>query len=117
MNVLETVSPSNHLGFQDHPEKVVNFLSFSHKDVSSAIGLPKPAIVKMSPEVIQRLAEIANICEIVANYFRGDEKKTALWFQIPNPILGNIPPRDMIRVGRYRKLIKIVSETIAGDLP
>lgn len=117
MNVLETVSPSNYLGFQDQPEKVVNFLHFSHKDVSSAIGLPKPAIIKMSPEAVQRLAEIANICEIVANYFRGDIKKTSLWFQIPNPLLGNIPPRDMIRVGRYRKLLKIVTETIAGDLP
>ena len=43
MNVLETVSLSNHLGFQDHPEKVAQFLSFNHKDLSSAIGLPNPA--------------------------------------------------------------------------
>jgi len=65
---------------------------------------------------MQRLGEIANICEIVANHFRGDIKKTSLWFQIPNPILGTISPRDMIRVGLYRKLLNIVTETISGDL-
>ena len=73
--------------------------------------------MRMSPEAIRRLAEIANVCEIVANYFRGGvEEDISL---VPSPKsypLGNIPPRDMIRVGRYRKLLKVVTETIAGDL-
>jgi hypothetical protein len=46
----------------------------------------------------------------VAGYFEGDIEKTALWFRTPNPMLGNISPRDMIRFGRYKRLLKFVTE-------
>ena len=56
----------------------------------------------------ERMEQVAIICNLVAEYFKGDAKKTALWFRTLNPMLGNISPRDMIRLGRYQKLQKFI---------
>lgn len=31
-----------------------------------------------------------------------------MWFELPNPMLGNISPRNMIRAGRYKRLVNFV---------
>jgi hypothetical protein len=58
--------------------------------------------------VAERLREIANIANLVAQFFAGDAQKVALWFEIANPMLGNVSPRDMIRIGRYKRLLNFV---------
>ena len=58
--------------------------------------------------VAERLRELANIANLVAEYFNGDAAKVALWFELPNPMLGNISPRNMIRAGRYERLLNFV---------
>ena len=123
-DVLKTVPQHNYLGFQDegnsYPEKVVKFLDFDETDVSKATGLPKALVrydVRIPEELAQRLKEIGNICELVAGYFDGNAQKTALWFQIQNPMLGNMSPRDMIRLGRYKKLLKFVTNALSGVAP
>jgi hypothetical protein len=58
--------------------------------------------------VAERLREIANIANLVAEFFAGDVQKTALWFEIANPMLGNISPRTMIRLGKYKRLLSFV---------
>ena len=52
--------------------------------------------------------EIEQLCEQVVGYFEGDVAKAALWFRLPNPLLGDLSPRDMIRYGRYAKLQQFV---------
>lgn len=71
----------------------------------------------MPKELIIRLIEIGLTCELVADYFKGDLKKTAQWFKIKNPALGNISPRDMIRIGRYQKIIQFVMNALQGNRP
>jgi hypothetical protein len=61
--------------------------------------------------------EIGILHELVADYFHGDLKKTALWFQIKNPALGNISPHEMILSGRYRKLEQFVCNAFVGNQP
>lgn len=69
--------------------------------------------IKKIPKVVaKRLAEIANIAELVAQHFEGDSAKTALWFKTKNPLFGGISPRDMIRYGRYAKLQRFVTEAL-----
>lgn len=63
---------------------------------------------KIPPEVADRLKELANIANLVAEYFNGDGRKVELWFTLSNPLLGNISPRDMIRLGRYERLLNFV---------
>ena len=49
----------------------------------------------------------------MAGFFEGDVAKSAQWFRLPNPLLGDLLPRDMIRYGRYAKLQEFVLEALA----
>jgi hypothetical protein len=109
-----------HLLEDNASKKVVDFLQLTKEDVAKATGLPKASIrydARIPNELVQRLQEIGVICELVAEHFKGDIRKTVLWFQIKNPALGNISPRDMIRYGRYQKLVKFVQNALAGNTP
>ena len=59
--------------------------------------------------------ELEQLCEQVVEFFEGDVAKAALWFRLPNLLLGDISPRDMIRHGRYAKLQAFVVEALAVD--
>jgi hypothetical protein len=63
---------------------------------------------KAPKEVREHLENIANICNLVFQFFL-DDVKTKLWLQTPNPMLGNVSPRDMIRFGRFAKLQRFVT--------
>ena len=60
--------------------------------------------------VAEYLRELANIANLVAEFFEGDSQKVGLWFELSNPMLGNLSPRDMIRVGRYKRLHHFILE-------
>lgn len=101
-------------------KKVVDFLDLSRNDVSKAIGIEKDSVrydKYMPKDLEMRLTEIANICELIARYFEGDIKKTALWFTVKNPALGGVSPRDLILCGRYKNLEKFIKNALAGIHP
>jgi hypothetical protein len=68
----------------------------------------------MPEELLERMREWATALNLVANFFN-DEQKTMLWFQLPNPLLGNMPPREMIRVGRFNKLFKFIQTALSEN--
>lgn len=120
--LLDTVPTHDYLHLLEGntAKNVVNFLHLSRNDVSKAMGVEKDSVRydnHMPMELKRRLHEIANICELMAGYFKGDIKKTELWFNIKNPALGGISPRDMIRFGRYKKLEKFIQNALAGINP
>jgi len=120
--ILETVPTHDYLHLLEGntAKNVVDFLHLSRNDVSKAMGVEKNSVrydSHMPIELKQRLYEIANICELMAGYFNGDIKKTELWFNIKNPALGGVSPRDMIRFGRYKKLEKFIQNALAGINP
>jgi hypothetical protein len=93
--------------------KVTDFLDLNTDELSKIGGVSKRSVrldSRIPYDLKVRLEQIANICALVAGYFEGDIEKTALWFRTPNPMLGDISPRDMIRFGRYKRLLKFVTE-------
>ena len=55
---------------------------------------------------------------MVAKFFDGDTDKTVLWFKARNSLLGDISPKEMIRLGRYERLRKfIVNAVLKQDRP
>jgi hypothetical protein len=113
--LFRTVPERDLLGFWGdhalHADKVAKFLNFDRTDVAKVAGVSVKSVRfdhKIPREVLERLTEIATICGLVAQFFDGDERKTALWFKTPNPLLGGMPPREMIRLGRYQKLQRFV---------
>jgi len=119
-SIFSTVPEKDYFGFYSGTEldyqKVVKFADFEKKDISRATDIPVTSIryepAKMPKELKDRLTEWANLFNLVGGYFNGDARKTALWFKIPNPLLGSITPRDMIRIGRYKKLVSFVLNSL-----
>lgn len=117
-------SPSFGL-FDNVPDDVMNFGqgdSFDAKRVQTLLNLKKEDVSRIAsvsvksvryddaiPEQVrERLEEIGSTINMVAQTFGGDPEKTAIWFRSKNPMLGDVSPRDMIRLGRYDRLRKFI---------
>ena len=111
--------------FDTVPDDLLHFGhgdSFDAKRVPSLLGLKKEDVSRLAsvsvksvryddaiPEQMrERLEEIASTINMVAKAFDGDAEKTSAWFRARNPMLGDVSPRDMIRLGRYERLRKFV---------
>lgn len=95
-------------------KKVLALLKYKKEDVSAAISIPVGSVrydEKMPQELKERVIEWAVALNLVAGFFK-DQEKTVLWFFMPNPLLGEMSPRDMIRVGRFKKLIKFIQTAL-----
>ena len=92
-------------------KKVADLLEFDRGDLSKVANVSKSSVrfdAKIPSDLKDRMDQIFIVVNHVGNYFAGDRIKTALWFKTKNPMLGNISPRDMIRVGRFHKLMRFI---------
>jgi len=100
---------------QPDKDKILDFLKFKKEDVAMATGLKKNSIRyepnRIPIELIDRLREWAIAINLVASYFK-EQEKTMLWFGTTNPLLGNMSPRDMIRLGRFKKLFTFIQNAL-----
>lgn len=104
-------------GSEPKADRVVKLLKYQKKDVAEATNVPLSSIrydSKMPDELRVRFTEWAIAINLVASFFN-DEDKALLWFQAPNPLLGGVSPRDMIRVGRFKKLLKFIQSALAEN--
>ena len=104
---LLTLFANHHVNYK----RVAEIADLSKSDLGKLGKVAKSSVRfddKMPQSVADRLREIGNIANLVAEYFNGDVQKVELWFRLPNPMLGNISPRDMIRLGRYERLLNFV---------
>ncbi len=114
--------PKDQLGFWANQtlrsRKVADFLELDKADVARVSNVSVNSVrfdKKIPNEVLKHLEQIAIICGLVAEFFRGDAVKTGLWFRTKNPMLGELSPRDMIRYGRMEKLMQVVQEARAAN--
>jgi hypothetical protein len=117
--LFNTVPRQDYLHFYANdtfqPQSVAKFLDLNKADVAKVAGVALSSVRydhKAPREVTQRFEEIANICGLIAEFFHGDVKKTALWFRTKNPMFGHVSPRDMIRYGRYGKVHRLVMDAL-----
>lgn len=64
----------------------------------------------------ERMEEMKNVCELVFEML-GNIEKTQLWFKTKNQMLGNTSPRDLLRFGRYQKLLDVLMDIKNGNVP
>ena len=117
MELIENIAKKDYIGFYSggalNYQKVPEFLRIEKKQLSQMAGISQASVRfdhRIPNELAERLEEIANIANRVAALFDGDVEKAALWFRTSNPLLGEVSPRDMLRMGRYARLAKFVSE-------
>jgi hypothetical protein len=92
-------------------KRIADLIKLSKSDLSKIAQVAKSSVRfdSLIPEpVAERLREVANIANLVAEFLVGDPQKVALWFEIANPMLGNVSPSDMIRIGRQKRLLAFV---------
>jgi len=120
--LFETIPKEDYLslfpsGDTDY-EKVVDLLDFKKKDVARASNVALQSVrydpPKMPKELQERIQEWGVALNLVAQFFR-DEQKTILWFKTPNPLLGDIAPRDMIKIGRFKKLRQFILQAVSDN--
>ena len=116
--LFRSVPPKDYFHFFDDGEpnakKVIDFLNYKKEDVSVAMNIPVSSVRyddKIPPELVERLREWATAINLVGSYFK-DREKTMLWFRMPNHLLGGVSPRDMIRVGRFKRLLKFIQTAL-----
>ncbi len=117
MQLTGNIAKQDYIGFYsgDGPnyQVVPEFLRIDKKDTSRIAGVAVSSVRydhRIPNDLAERLEEIANIVNRVVGLFDGDLQKAALWFRTKNPLLGNVSPRDMLRMGRYSRLDRFVSE-------
>jgi hypothetical protein len=111
--LFDTVANRDVLGFADNYKKIAEFLDLDDNDLSKMAQIRRQKVRLEHPipsEIAERLREIAIIANLVAEFFEGDANRTAAWFHANNPSLGNVKPRDMLRLGRFHKLHQFVLE-------
>ncbi|MBN8480404.1 MAG: DUF2384 domain-containing protein [Xanthomonadales bacterium] len=113
-----------HSGDSFHPELVPQllekYLDLPKRDVSRIAEVPKidlEQIDDLPPLVLQRFEEIAQTMTDVANFFGGDIVRAAQWFKTRNPRLGDISPRDMIRMGKADRLRLFIVSSMSENVP
>lgn len=107
-------------GGRPNYKKIMRVMEFQKMDVARVTGVAQSSVRwddQVPAEVRGRFREWANLLNLVAECFDGDVKKTVLWLALPNPSLGNIAPRDMIRFGRTKRLLKFVVNALAVNRP
>jgi len=117
-SLFDTVPKEDRFHFFNGPDpnydKIKEILGFSKDDISKASHVPVHSVrydEKMPQELRERMTEWAISLSLVASHFN-DLDKTILWFRVSNPLLGGISPRDMIKVGRFKKLIKFIQNAL-----
>ena len=99
-------------------ERVRDVVGLTNDDLSRVAHVAKSSVrfdERIPPVLKERMEQIANCCLLVAEHFDGNAQKASLWFKTPNPMLGNVSPRDMIRYGRFSKLQRFVTGALAED--
>lgn len=90
--------------------KVVRILDLKKRDVARAANISVHSVrydARVPPELVDRMREWAVALNLVAQFF-GDPVRAIIWFKTPNPMLGDVAPRDMIRLGRFKKLYRFI---------
>jgi len=123
-NLFDTIPEQDYLSLYEDKKpqynRIVKYLDFDQGDIAKATGVPKSSVRydnKMPAVLRERISEWAILLNLIAGHFKGSEVKTIQWITTPNPLLGDISPRDMIRLGRYKKLIKFVLNALAEVNP
>lgn len=100
-------------------KKTAQFLALKKADVGRIAAVAEASVRwdNNIPESVRvRMEEIASTINLVAKQFAGDPEKTAAWFRARNPLLGDISPRDMIRLGRYDRLRRFIIQAMTNQV-
>lgn len=113
LGLFDTAEDPMGFGLGEHfdAKRVTSLLKLKKADISKISSVSVSSVRyddAMPAAVRERIEEIASTVNLVAQQFGGDPHKTIVWFKAKNPLLGDVSPRDMIRLGRYLRLRRFI---------
>ena len=122
--IFDTVPRRDVWGIYKHGKiqykAVVDKLKLSRKEISQSARVAVSSVRyeenKISKKMKQFIADLIWLLNTTYKYFE-DEQKVIQWMNSPNPICGGYSPRELICLGRHKKLVKIVASYVEGDVP
>ncbi|MBC6415358.1 MAG: hypothetical protein GDA46_03090 [Bdellovibrionales bacterium] len=124
-HIFNTVPKKDVFGFYNHKgkiqyKKVANLLNFNRKEISKAVRISISSVRYEENKIPNKMKEFSTamiwLIHVTYEHLK-DENKMIQWIDSPNPICGGFSPKDMICMGQYKKLVKIVSSYIEGNTP
>lgn len=106
------------IGKRFDAKRITELLNLKKQDVSRLASVSAQSVrydEAIPEQVRDRLEEIGITINMVAKVFDGDVEKTAVWFRARNPMLGDVSPRDMIRLGRFERLRKFIITAMSAN--
>jgi len=94
------------------PSRVAEWLALGTEDLARLADVPHGDAAAVP--VRKHLIEVAAMCNLVAEIFDGDIEKAKAWFKAVNPLLGDVAPRDMVRLGRVERLRIFIGSSLQG---
>ena len=123
-HIFNTVPKHDVFGFYNKGKiqykEVANTLNFNRKEISKAARIAVNSVRYEENKIPSRMEEFlkAMVWLLCVTYEHlKDENKVIQWIESPNPICGGLSPKDMIRIGQYKKLNRIVSSYVEGNIP
>lgn len=73
-------------------------------------------LIKIYKELIEsfhaKYPQFFEIRFLLLEFFKGDTSKVSEWLRVKNPLLGNISPDRMMKLGRSDKLLEFIKNAI-----
>ena len=123
-HIFNTVPKNDVFGFYNKGKykyrEIVNTMDFSRKEISRAARVSIDSVRyeenRIPDKVKDLLTNMIWLLHVTHEHLR-DKNKVIQWLNSPNPICGGASPKDMICMGQYKKLVKIVASYVEGDIP
>ena len=123
-HIFNTVPKNDVFGFYDKGKlqykEVVNTLNFNRKEISKAVRVAVSSVRyeenKIPDKMKDFLTHMVWLLHVTHKHLK-DKNKVIQWIESPNPICGGFSPKDMICMGQYKKLVRIVSSYVEGNTP
>jgi hypothetical protein len=112
-NIITESEFSNTLGLlteegKASPTETAEFLEISLNKLAKALGVDTLRQDRLGPMAEKKLQDLAVSLEVIAQSFGGNKTKARYWINTPNLHLGGAIPRDLILIGKYRKVVEFV---------
>ena len=115
MGMQKIQNPTNYMKFFDKQGNVKltkvfqyteDYWDISKAKLAKAFGFSNDQIRedRISRKTKETIAQLATSIEMVASIFKNNKNKTTAWFNMPNAHFGGFPPKELILIGKFKKV-------------
>lgn len=123
-HIFNTVPKRDVFGLYDKGKykyrEIAEILDLKRRDISQAVRVATDSVRFEEDRIPDKMREfLINMVWLLNTTYKHlkDKHKVTQWLDSPNPVCGGVSPKDMIRMGQYKKLVKIVVSYTEGDIP